>query len=158
MPADAATPPYTLRIARRLDAPLAAVWRCWSEPDLLMRWYCPLPWRVTQARMDMRPGGAFSVVMEGPEGERQDLPGVWLVIEPGKRLVFTDAFTQGFMPAGKPFMTGEILFAPAQEGGVDYVAMAHHWSAEDMETHRTMGFDEGWNAVADQLEALAKDL
>jgi uncharacterized protein YndB with AHSA1/START domain len=150
--------PFTLRIKRTLDAPLDAVWRCWSEPDLLMRWYCPLPWRVTRAQMDMRPGGVFSVVMEGPNGERQDAPGVWLAIEPRRRLVFTDAFTEGFKPRPEPFMTGEVLFEPTPDGRTHYVAMAHHWRAEDMETHRAMGFDAGWNAAADQLEALAKGL
>jgi uncharacterized protein YndB with AHSA1/START domain len=36
--------------------------------------------------------------------------------------------------------------------------MAHHWRAEDMQTHRDMGFEAGWNAAADQLEALARSL
>lgn len=155
---DSPAPPFTLRIERTLDAAPEAVWRCWSEPDLLMRWYCPLPWRVTQAQMDMRPGGVFAVVMEGPSGERQDVPGVWLAIEPRKRLVFTDAFTQDYKPSGAPFMTGEILFAPTADGRTHYVAMAHHWRAEDMQAHRDMGFEAGWNAAADQLEALAKSL
>lgn len=74
------------------------------------------------------------------------------------RLIFTDAYTKGFAPSAAPFMTGEILFAPTADGRTHYVAMAHHWRAEDMQAHRDMGFEAGWNAAADQLEALAKGL
>ena len=39
-----------------------------------------------------------------------------------------------------------------------YTATARHWTVEDKEAHEKMGFHEGWNMAADQLEALAKSL
>lgn len=46
--------PHVLRLERTLAAPRAAVWRCWTEPDLIQQWFCPLPWRVTEVRADLR--------------------------------------------------------------------------------------------------------
>ena len=52
----------------------------------------PQPWHVTDARIELRPGGEFSAVMNGPNGEKFNNDGVYLEIEPLKRLVSTDAF------------------------------------------------------------------
>ena len=152
------TDTLTLAIERVIDAPSAAVWRCWTEPSLLMQWYCPRPWQVTQARMDVRPGGSFFALMQGPEGEAIPVPGVYLAVEPGRRLVFTDAFTDAWRPSGKAFMVGEVLLEDTQDGKTRYRAMAHHWNAQDRDQHLQMGFEAGWNAAADQLEALARSL
>jgi uncharacterized protein YndB with AHSA1/START domain len=46
--------------------------------------------------------------MAGPNGERMENKGIWLEIDPLCRLVFTDAFTEGFVPAAEPFMTGVV--------------------------------------------------
>ena len=58
----------TLKIIRHLIAPRAHVWRCWSEGALLKQWYCPKPWKVSIAEIDVRPGGTSYIVMNGPEG------------------------------------------------------------------------------------------
>lgn len=149
---------HVLTLRRVLKAPLASVWRCWSEPALLMQWYCPKPWRVSQARMDLRVGGEFFVRMEGPAGEVQPLPGVFLAVEPQSRLVFTDAFCAAWLPSARAFMVGEVLMREASAGETDYVAMARHWNGEDCKAHEKMGFHEGWGAATAQLEALAASL
>jgi uncharacterized protein YndB with AHSA1/START domain len=148
----------TLQIERTLRAPRAAVWRCWTEPDLLMQWYCPQPWRVAQAQIEMHPGGRFFVLMQGPQGEQVPCPGVYLEVEAGRRLVFTDAFVQAWVPSPKPFMVGDITLEDTPDGGTRYVAQALHWTAQDRDDHLKMGFEGGWNAAADQLEALAQTL
>ena len=81
-----------LVLDRMLDAPREKLWRCWTEPELLKQWFCPKPWHVSEARLDLRPGGEFFTVMNGPDGERFDNNGVYLEIAPGERIVFTDAF------------------------------------------------------------------
>jgi uncharacterized protein YndB with AHSA1/START domain len=153
----APTIPRELVIGRILDAPRSAVWRCWTEPDLLMRWFTPAPWKTVAADIDVRPGGASRIVMRSPEG--QDFPnvGVYLAVEPGVRLVFTDAFTSAWVPSEKPFMVGEILLA--DEGArTRYVGRALHWTDADVKTHDEMGFHPGWGAAADQLEAVAREI
>lgn len=146
-----------LVLDRVLAAPRAALWRCWSEPALIERWFCPAPWRCAKAEIDLRPGGLFRSVMRGPNGEEIDLTGVVLAVEPGAKLVFTDAYVAAWEPSGKPFMTATILLSDAP-GGTRYVARAAHWSDADMKEHEKMGFHDGWGRAADQLEALAASL
>lgn len=88
-------PINALVLERMLAAPRAAIFRCWTEPDLLMQWFCPKPWQVSAARIDALPGGEFFTVMNGPKGERHENPGVFLEVARDRRLVFTDAFTPG---------------------------------------------------------------
>ena len=154
----AATPSLTLQIERTLAAPRAAIWRCWTEPELLKQWFCPKPWGVSEAEIDLRPGGRFFVRMQGPNGEDVPLPGVWLAVEPGRRLVFTDAFESAWKPGARAFMVGEVQMDDAPGGHTRYLAQAHHWSVQDRDEHAGMGFEGGWNAAASQLEALARSL
>jgi uncharacterized protein YndB with AHSA1/START domain len=150
--------PRELFITRTLEAPRAAVWRCWVEPELLKQWYCPKPWVVSQAELDVRPGGANYVVMNGPNGEATHLPGQYVEVVEGKRLVFTDAFDGDWRPAGRPFMVGFVELSDSPGGRTHMVWGARHWTDEDRERHLAMGFDQGWNAAADQLNDLAKSL
>jgi uncharacterized protein YndB with AHSA1/START domain len=148
--------PFTLEINRILKAPPTSIWKCWTTPELLMQWFCPRPWKVVKADMDLRVGGQGDYIMQGPNGESVPNRGVYLAIEENRRLVFTDAFRAGWLPSEKPFMVGEINLSPTPENFTHYIARAHHWSAKDMEDHQKMGFEAGWNAAADQLEELAR--
>lgn len=147
-----------LILDRVMNAPRAALWRCWTEPKLLEQWFCPKPWYVTDAVLDLRPGGEFSSVMHGPDGEEFPNLGVFLEIVEGKKLVSTDAFAPGWRPQGRPFMASVVTFEDAGDGKTHYVASAMHWTEEAKKEHEAMGFHEGWNAAADQLEALAQTL
>jgi uncharacterized protein YndB with AHSA1/START domain len=153
-----ARPEHVLTLQRVIDAPVAALWRCWTEPELLNRWFCPKPWTVTDSRIDLRPGGESFCVMNGPDGERFENTGVYLEVVPEKRLVFTDAFLPGWIPSGRPFMVGEVIFEDLGDGRTNYTARAMHWNAETLKEHEAMGFHEGWGKAADQLEELAKTL
>jgi uncharacterized protein YndB with AHSA1/START domain len=143
-----------LVLDRLIEAPRTAVWRCWTEPELLVRWFTPAPWSTVRAELDPRPGGSSLVVMRSPEGEEYPNRGVYLAVEPGRRLVFTDAFTEAWRPSQKPFFVGEISLAD-EGAGTRYVAVARHWTAEARAEHEAMGFHDGWGKAADQLEAVA---
>ncbi|NJM43099.1 MAG: SRPBCC family protein [Brachymonas sp.] len=150
--------PHELVLERTLQASRMAIWRCWTDPALMPIWFCPKPWYVSDVKLDLRAGGASSMVMNGPNGERFPNNGVYLHVEEGKRLVFTDAFTSAWQPSGKAFMVGDIQLSDAPGGGTLYRASARHWSEEARKQHEAMGFHEGWGKAADQLEELAKTL
>jgi uncharacterized protein YndB with AHSA1/START domain len=152
------TSPFTLTLERTLAAPRKAIWQCWTEADLVEQWFCPKPWFVKDVDLDVRAGGASSMTMCGPNGETVPNKFVYLALEEGKRLVFTDAFTSAWIPSGKAFVVCEILLADALDGQTHYIARVHHWNEADMQEHVKMGFHEGWGTAADQLEALAKTL
>ena len=149
---------HELVLKRVLNAPRANLWRCWTEVDLIKQWFCPLPWRVTEATLNNYPGGANSFTMQGPNGESHVSRGIYLEIVPQQKLVFTDAYVDAWTPSPKPFMTSIVTFEDAPGGGTLYTAVARHWSEEDMKQHEQMGFHEGWGKAADQLEALANKL
>ncbi|MFB2549901.1 SRPBCC family protein [Ensifer soli] len=146
-----------LVLTRLIDAPREALYRCWTEPDLLKQWFVPAPWSIASVAVDPRVGGTSRVVMRSPEG--QDFPneGVYLEVVENERLVFTDAYTAGWVPTDKPFFTGIVTFEE-EDGKTRYTARARHWKVEDARAHAEMGFHEGWGICADQLAALAKTL
>jgi uncharacterized protein YndB with AHSA1/START domain/uncharacterized glyoxalase superfamily protein PhnB len=150
--------PHTLTLERVLSAPRLAVWRSWTEPDLLKQWYCPKPWSVPVAELDLRPGGRMNTVMQGPNGERMDNKGMWLEIEPMRRMVFTDAFTEGYVPAPQPFITVVVTLDDTGDGSTRMTWSARHANAADTAKHLEMGWEQGWNMAADQLEATAKSI
>jgi uncharacterized protein YndB with AHSA1/START domain len=149
---------HELVLKRTFDVSRDKLWRCWVEPQLLEQWFCPVPWKVTDAKLDVRTGGTNSFTMRGPDGEAFPNRGVYLEVVPGSKIVMTDAYTDTWTPSEKPFMTAIVTFEDAPGGGTLYTAVARHWTEADREAHEKMGFHEGWGKAADQLEALAKTL
>lgn len=156
-------PDLDLELTRLLTAPPALVWRCWTEPDLICQWFCPKPWYVSQAVVDLRAGGRFFTQMNGPEGESFPNEGSFLEVVPQRKLVFTDIFMADFQPAAN-LQSGAglgfaavLTFAP-EGGGTRYRAVVRHATPADAEKHRAMGFHVGWGIAADQLDALARTL
>jgi uncharacterized protein YndB with AHSA1/START domain len=150
-------PTRDLVLERELDAPAAALWACWTQPGLLERWFCPVPWRATDVEIDLRPGGRFNTVIRGPGGEAMPGRGCYLEVVPERRLAWTDALTEGFRPGGEPFMTGIVTFDPVA-AGTRYRAVVLHATEEARAKHEAMGFAEGWGKATDQLLALARTL
>ena len=146
-----------LVLDRLLDAPREKLFRCWTDPSLMMQWFTPPPWKTVRVEMDVRTGGNSLVVMQGPEGQEVPNYGVFLDVVPNEKLVFTDAFVRAWEPSEKPFMVATVTFAD-EAGKTRYVATARHWSVEDRKAHEAMGFHEGWGKTADQLEALARTI
>jgi uncharacterized protein YndB with AHSA1/START domain len=146
-----------LVLTRLIDAPREKLFRCWTDPKLMVQWFTPPPWKTTHAETDVRAGGSSYVVMQGPNGEEMPNRGVYLEVMPNERLVFTDAYTKAWEPSEKPFMTVMLTFE--DEGSkTRYTARVRHWTEADREMHEKMGFHEGWGIATDQLTALAKTL
>jgi uncharacterized protein YndB with AHSA1/START domain len=146
-----------LVLTRLIDVPRHKLFRAWTEPDLIVQWFAPKPWSTARAEVDLRPGGRSFVVMCDPDGKEYPNEGVYLEVVPDEKLVFTDAYSAGWVPAEKPFFTGIITFE--DEGGATrYTARARHWNAADRDAHEKMGFHEGWGQCADQLAKVAAGL
>ena len=146
-----------LVLTRLIDASPEKLYRCWTEPALLKRWFAPKPYTTPVAELDVRPGGRGLIVMRSPDGQDLPNPGVYLEVVPNRRLVTTDAYVEAWQPSQKPFMTLILTFEP-EDGKTRYTARVRHWTAADRETHEKMGFHQGWGLCTDQLEALAATL
>lgn len=146
-----------LTLGRLIAAAPEALYRCWTEPELIRRWFAPAPLTTEVLEMDVRPGGVQRLLMKALDGAEYPTGGVYLAVEPGRRLVFTDAFQAGWVPNPNLMMVGEISFAP-QDGQTLYVARAGHWTLEAKRRHEQMGFHEGWGLCTEQLAAVAEGL
>jgi uncharacterized protein YndB with AHSA1/START domain len=80
-------------ITRVFDAPVEEVWKAWSDPERVMRWWGPTGFTAPVARMDFREGGTSLVCMRSPEGH--DLYNTWTYREilPLRRLEFVQRFS-----------------------------------------------------------------
>ena len=64
-------PALDLVLERTIAVSPERVWAAWTQPELLMQWFTPAPWKTVAADLDVRPGGRFATTMESPEGEQQ---------------------------------------------------------------------------------------
>lgn len=168
MPQAAASPaPLSARelhFQRLLHAPREKLYRCWTEPALLVQWFTPAPWKTVHAELEVRVGGANRITMRSPEGEDFPNEGVYLEIVPNERLVWTNAFTAGWAPVARSKQLGEfefvgiITFEAAAADQTRYSARVRHWTIEERDAHERMGFHDGWGVATSQLEALARTL
>ena len=144
-----------LILTRYYAAPPEKLWQAWTDVALLKTWFAPDPVKITDATFDVRPGGVFQVTMLLPDGNEFTSPGCVLVVEPNRKLVFTDALGADFRPTGTGFMSSIVTLEP-EGAGTRYTARALHKDAEDCTRHEEMGFHQGWSAVAEQLARLVE--
>ncbi len=142
-----------LSISRLIDAPRERLFAAWTDPELLARWFAPRPLTTPVCEVDPRPGGRCLTVMRTPEGEEYRNEGVFLEVVPNERIVFTDAFKEGWQTTPNPFMVG-VISLEERDGKTLYTATVRHWSVADRERHEAMGFETGWNQCLDQLVEL----
>ena len=147
-----------LVLTRVMNVPREKLFRAWTEPEIMKRWFTPAPWKTVEVRNDLRAGGESFVRMQGPDGEDMPCPGVYLEVVKNEKLVFTDAFVRAWEPSNKPFMVAVITFEDLGGGRTRYTARVQHWTIADRETHEKMGFHEGWGVTTDQLEQVAATL
>jgi uncharacterized protein YndB with AHSA1/START domain len=147
-----------LRIGRIIRAPRARVWKAWTDPRDLARWWLPAPLHCRVEQLDVTPGGAFVTSMsEDGQAFSPHLDACFLVVDPGDRIVFTNALDSRWRPA-KPApvsMTAEIAFADHPDG-TDYRVVVRHADANSRTQHERLGFADGWGTVATQLAALVE--
>lgn len=145
-----------LSLSRLIDAPREKVFRAWTEPHLLARWWGPHGMTTPECELQLWVGGLFRTVMRAPDGTEYPNQGVFLEIVAPERIVFTDAFGPGWQPSAKAFMTVVVTFDEVQ-GRTLYTARALHWSAADCEAHEQMGFHRGWGESLDRLVSLVTE-
>jgi len=156
-----------LVLERTLNAPRDLVWRAFTQPQHLKRWFAPRPYEISEVELDLKPGGIFRIRMVGPDGfdTGHGNPGCVLEVVAGEKLVWTSALSPGFRPSEMAAdgcesfpMTAVVTMADAGDGRTLYRAVALHKDKADSERHEQMGFHDGWGTCASQLEELAREL
>jgi uncharacterized protein YndB with AHSA1/START domain len=151
-------PRLDLTLQRVIRAPRHTVWRAWTDPALLARWWTPAPTFSRVDRLEVRAGGGFVTRMS--EDGDEFVPHtdcVFLVVEPDRRLVFTNAVDSGWRPAAPApvLMTAEIVLGEHPDG-TDYQVTVRHGDPASRDRHEQLGFFDGWGSVTAALAALAE--
>lgn len=85
-------PKLDLVLERVVDVPRELVWKAWTTPEHLKKWFTRAPWTTVDCEMGLRPGGIFRTVMRSPEGENFPNAGCFLEIVQNEKLVWTSAW------------------------------------------------------------------
>jgi uncharacterized protein YndB with AHSA1/START domain len=92
-----------LRQSRSFAAPRERVFRAFTAPSQLAKWWGPKGFTVPACTLEVRVGGAWRTVMRSPEGKDHIVSGVYREITPPARLVFTWAGRPTASAATKPW-------------------------------------------------------
>jgi uncharacterized protein YndB with AHSA1/START domain len=80
----------SLTLTRRYPVAPEKVWRAWTDPEAVKKWWGPGPGEpVSLAELDVRVGGRFRIVFGGADGRAHECAGVYREVAPNRRLVFT---------------------------------------------------------------------
>ncbi len=121
-----------------VQAPLAAVWECWTDPVHITKWaFASADWEASQAENDLRVGGAFLTRMQAKDGSAGfDFTGMYTLVDPHRKLVYR-------MDDGREV---SVSFEEVHDG----VRVTETFEMED-ENPREMQRD-GWQSIIDSFK------
>ncbi len=132
-----------LTIRRTIAAPVARIFEAWTHPELLRQWWGPQGVRCIAAEIDLRPGGAYRIGNELPDGTVLWISGEFEMIDPPRQLVYS--WRVGNEPASRVTVRF-VEVAPAATEVVIHHERIH--SAPMRDDH-----ERGWNGCLDGLSA-----
>ncbi|MEP6790017.1 MAG: SRPBCC domain-containing protein [Ramlibacter sp.] len=135
-----------LRLSRHYPAAPEKVWRAWTDPQALSRWFGPGDTEsVTRAELDVRVGGRYHIAFRTTDGEEHDVSGVYEEVEQNRKLVFSWAWKS--TPERVSLVSIELTPVP---GGtqLDFVhSRFFDQAARD-------GHERGWTGTFAKLDAV----
>ena len=144
-------PERDLVIERFIHAPISAIWEAWTQPRKFEQWWVPAPAKCRAVSFHAVPGGPLvTEISENGQPFSPHLNACFVLVEPQRRLIFTDALLGGWRPAPSSFITAEITLQPV-DGGTQYAARVMHTDRARRDRHAELGFYDGWGTVMGQL-------
>ncbi len=140
-------------ITREFDAPKELVYRAYTTPELVKRWWHANRGEMTVCEIDLRVGGAWRYVMIADGGVEVGFHGEYREIVPNERIVSTEVY-EG-MPGGEALNT--VTFTE-EEGRTTLTVLVQHTSKEARDAHIDSGMETGMQEGMDLLEQVAVSL
>jgi uncharacterized protein YndB with AHSA1/START domain len=141
---DAEQSESTLEVRRTIAAPRERVFNAWTRAEELRRWFAPGPLTTAVADVDLRVGGRYRVTMRGADGVEHTVTGVYQVIDPPQRLVYTWRW-EGKPSAGESTVTVEFR----DRGDSTEIVLRHEGLPNEKEIAE---HSHGWNGCLEKLE------
>ena len=141
-------PTSALKLKRSIKAPIARVFAAWTTPKDMLQWFGPGPWKVTAAKLELRPGGSWRVCFHSDAENRDvEIYGVYREVRPNTRLVFTWNSDNPQMNFGETLVTVDLTEA----SGATEVCVTHEgFPGEAIQERHSLG----WQNCCDNLENL----
>ena len=147
-----------LFIERIFDAPRELLWKAWTDPQHIMRWWGPKDFTAPVAKIDFREGGTYLFCMRSPDGQDYYSTGVYREIVPLQRIVYTDSFADenGKVVSAAHYGMGEdfplellvtLTFEDYEDGKTRFTL--RHAGMPEGENSEMAGL--GWNQSLDKL-------
>jgi uncharacterized protein YndB with AHSA1/START domain len=140
-------------ITREFDAPKHLVFKAWTTPDLIRRWWAGKRGEVTLAEVDLRVGGTWRYVMRAHGEHEVGFHGEFREIVPNERIVNTEVY-EG-MPDAEAL---NIITFSEQDGRTTMSMLVQHTDQESRDGHINSGMEGGMQESMDLLEQVAVSL
>lgn len=140
-------------ITREFDAPKHLVYRAYTEPELLKRWWAGDRGEVDLIEMDVRVGGAWRYVMTANGGFEVAFHGEFTEVVPNERLSRTEVFEGA--PHAQAVST---LTLTEHDGRTRLELLVKHDNKENRDAHVNSGMEDGLQEALDYLEQTAISL
>jgi uncharacterized protein YndB with AHSA1/START domain len=146
---------HELVLTRLFDAPRELVWKVWTDPKHVARWWRPHGFTNPVCELDVRPGGALRIHMRGPDGTVYPMTGVYQEIVEPERLVFPSAALDG---EGDPLFEVLTTVTFAEQGGkTKQILRARVIKSTAEAAPYLAGMEVGWTQSLERLaQSLAK--
>jgi len=140
-------------ITREFDAPRHLVYRAWTTPELVRRWWSGKRGEVTLAEIDLRVGGAWRYVVSAGGGPESAFHGEYREIVANERIVSTEVFEGA--PEAESINT---MTLTEQDGRTTMSVLVQHSSQANRDAVIAAGMEIGMNVALDSLEQVAQAL
>ena len=143
-------------ITREFDAPRELVYRAWTTPELVMRWWSGHQGTMKIAEIDLRVGGAWRFVMVAKEEDYEvAFHGEYREILPNERIVNTEVFEHPSAEGEESLITVELA---EQDGRTTLTMLCEYSSREVRDAVIDSGMETGMQEQMDLLEEIARSL
>lgn len=133
-------------ISRLIDAPGELVWQVWTEAKHLINWWAPDGFSSTIHKMEVRPGGLWHFVMQGPDGVDYPNKVVYSQVQAPERLVFEHRSAD----TSSPSHTNSVSFQ-AVDGKTQVTMVARFASPEILQEMLNLGVDDAGRQTLGRL-------
>jgi uncharacterized protein YndB with AHSA1/START domain len=138
-------PRPSVTVRRRLPMHRDELFKLWTDPAHLARWWGPVGWRVTRCEVDLRPDGTWNTWLLTGRGDERSIGGRYIEISPPDRLVFTWNFPAG-AAGGDPQLTVVTVQFIKDGDGTEL-----HIEHQKLTTGQAVDMDVGWTSTLDSL-------
>jgi len=143
-------------ITREFDAPKHLVYKAWTTPELVKRWWSGQRGAMTSAEIDLRVGGMWRYVMVASGGHEVAFHGEYREIVPNERIVTTEVYEMPDPPEGEAPLN--IVTFTEVDGRTILTLLVQCTTKELRDLIIDSGMEVGMQEQMDLLEQIASSL